>query len=185
MQLSVRLLDREPRLAPDDEAEGERLRDLLQEALERGPAAPVAVVVRAGRTELVHLGHLRGTHTPVFTFLAGLTRSIAEDAGSAEAVGLVGTLQLRNQRDKNAVPIPVAVAFLEWEDGRWWEWRALLDADGTTLREDTSTVRSARQGDPLPDGIGRWWSAGRRRGGTMKLSRATPKMPAETSPIVH
>lgn len=145
-----------------DEGEGERLRDLLLGALSRGPAPPAAVVLRERRLDLLELAHARVAS--LHTLLAGLTRSVVPDGSAVEAVGLVGVFA---PSPAAAAPEParsaagIALAFLEWEDGRWWSWRAAA-LPGGGVREDTVTVGRAVDGDRLPDGLGRWWSLGRR-----------------------
>lgn len=61
-------------------------------------------------------------------------------------------------------PTTRAVTFIEWPDGRWWFWHAGADVDQRVLIDGTDVVKSAMDGDPLPDRLGRWWSLGRRLG---------------------
>jgi len=130
------------------------------------------VVLRAERVDLVDLGEAYRQGVPTHRLLAGLSRSTIEDGGQVEAVGVMGVVQARRGQATPAVPL--AVAFLEWEDCRWWSWRGLLDANGRMILADTELYASAEQGDPLPATFGRWWSMGRRAGSAMHLAKAAP-----------
>lgn len=164
---------------PDD-GEGERLRDLLLRALSRGAAPPVAVVLREHRLDLIELTPLPGPS--LHTLLAGLTRSVVPDGSAVEAVGLLGVF---GPATGQAAVGGIALAFLEWEDGRWWCWRAAALPRGG-VREDTITVGRAVDGDRLPDGLGRWWSLGRRARMRLELWPVPEGEPrAEASPLVH
>lgn len=170
-----------PRGEPlSDEGEGLRLRDLLLRALSRGQAPPVAVALRARRVDLVDLRDAAATGMTLEAFLAGLTRAEVPDDGPPEAVGVLGAFRPRDGG------VPVALAFLEWADCRWWCWRAALAAAGGGVRDDTVTVRSAVEGDRLPDGLGRWWSLGRRTGARVALRPAgDDEAPLDAPPLVH
>lgn len=142
------------------------LADLVRDARSRAPEgpAPAAVVVRDdGAVELLPLSAdlLRGVSLPVL--LAGLSRSELESR-RAVAVGLVGRFVWRP--GAATVGIPVLLAFLEWPDCRWASWRWFLRGD-----EEESWGR-ATEGDPLPDGLGRWWTLGRRTGALVRFAPA-------------
>jgi len=174
-RIRIRGLDRTP--APSTEAEGEHLAQLVRRALDAGSAAPVAVVVRPQRTDLVALAPLLQRRTAIASFLAALTRSEVDGHALPVAVGVAGRLLLRRG---SGPPVPVAQAFLEWADCRWWQWQVLLDTDGVPL-PDTVVHRRAADGDALPRGLGRWWSLGRRTGARLKLQRVEDEAP----PLVH
>jgi hypothetical protein len=94
-------------------------------------------------------------------------------------VGVVGRFGLRRRGAKQ--PVHVALVFVEWSDGRWWQWQALLAQDGASLLDDTLIEREAELGDPLPDGLGRWWTLARRRNLRVRLEAHAP----DPAPIVH
>ncbi len=159
MRLRVQRL---PRPAPeegtaDDERLGAWLAGLVRDALARGTAGPVAVVIRDTRVELIALS---GSGVDLDRFLAGLSASVVEGE-PARAVGVAGRFLLRRAGDR--VGAPVALAFLELPDCRWWSWRLLLDAEGRAL-PDGEQQTSASAGDALQPGLGRWWSLQRRTG---------------------
>lgn len=177
LRLRIRVLERRP---GDDEDEGRFLADLVRHALESGKAAPVAVVVRERRTELVGLQGLAGV--PVRSFLAGLCASVPDVAGPARAVGVAGRFLLRTPADREGRGAPVGLAFLEWPDCRWWLSRVLLDAGGHPVPK-TEIVRRAFEGDALPSGLGRWWSESRRTGAVVRYGAVEPAAAAST--LVH
>lgn len=184
LRLRIRMLARRP---TDDEPEGEHLVALVLDALRKGGAGAVAVVVRAERTELVELRGVVEAGVPVQLFLAGLTRSSPEGFGPPCAIGLAGRFIVRPGRPGGGEPGlsggPVALAFLEWPDCRWWQWRVVLDAQGRAL-PDTETRRRAVDGDGLTGGLGRWWSLGRRTGNTVQFG-PVDNSSAQASSLVH
>lgn len=174
-----------PRGAPrSDQDEGLHLRDLLLDALSRGAAPLVAVVLRQQRIDLIETDVAARTRIPLDQLLAGLTRSEAPEGGEVDAVGLMGVV-----RGSGAADPPVsrmALVFLEWADCRWWSWRAAIGPDGRSVLDDTSTIRCAERGDRLPDGLGRWWSLGRRARMRVRLRPTLDEgLPLETSDLVH
>jgi hypothetical protein len=185
LKLTLRSLERPECLA--DEAEGTRLTHLVRQAVERGRAPIVAVTLREDRLDLISLAPVVNAKMPVQRFIAGLTRSTADGAGDVDAVGVIGVVQARQGGE---TPVPMAMAFLEWPDGRWWHWRALVGSDGTHLLDESETLNRAIDGDPLPSHFGRWWSLGRKKRFRMHLSRGGfPDEPLDdttpTAPIVH
>ena len=155
-----------------DEALEAQLEQLLRGATAARAAPPVAWCARGDRLELLPLASLRAAGVPPGPFLAALSRSTVDDgADPVDAVGLMGVF-LGDPSAPGSPAVPMAMAFAEWPDGRWWHWRALVAPDTAQIRDDTATVRCAWEGDPLPDRLGRWWSAGRRRRYTLALRRA-------------
>lgn len=163
----------------EDDALGESLAGMVREAVARKGAPTVATVARADRVDLIGLAPVVEGRLPVHGFLASLTRAEV-DPGVLDphAVGLMGTVRVRRPGD-GVDGAPVAVVFLEWPDCRWWHWRALIEPTTGALLDHTETIRRAIDGDPLPDGLGRWWSAGRRQPGRARLAKASD------SPMVH
>ncbi|MEZ4238151.1 MAG: hypothetical protein R3F59_18785 [Myxococcota bacterium] len=164
LRLRVRIVPRQasdPALPDHAEREGEALAELVRDLVARGGNGAVLAVVRPDRTELVDLGGLVRAKVAVPLFLAGLTRSVPDGQRLPLAVGLAGRFRMRTAPDQPG--IPVGVVFLEWADCRWWHWRSVLGADGAPVA-DGETVWRADDGDPLPPGLGRWWSLGRRTG---------------------
>jgi hypothetical protein len=175
LRLRVRFV---PRGLTDEREEIEPLVELARQALRARAGGGAGVILRPERYDLVDLNGLG--KVPLPHFLAGLTRSDAAGAGPVLAVGIVGRFTIR-RRDRP--PQPVAVAFLEWADCRWSLWQVLLDANGQEV-PDTEIRRSAVEGDPLPDGLGRWWTLGRRLKMTLQLGPAVrPFEPS--SEVVH
>jgi len=179
IRLDVRTLLRREDEGDDDESTGRRLVDLVREALGRGPAPSVVVVVRADRFDLVSVGPIVEAGLSVSTFIAGLTRSELPRAGPVLAVGLMGTFTVRPRRE--APGAPLAMVFLEWTDCRWWQWRTLLEGDGRTPMDETTTLSSAVEGSAKPSNLGGWWSLGRRR----RMSVRLEPLPGTQPDLVH
>ncbi len=144
---------------------------LVRDAVARGAAPLAAVVLRGDRVDIVDLKNVVAAGLPLQNFIAGLSRSTTDDAGAVEAVGLMGIVKVRRSRSEDERPMPMAVAFLEWEDCRWWSWRGLLDAEQSDILHTSEVVSCAEEGDALPHRFGRWWSLGRRRNMRLHLSR--------------
>jgi hypothetical protein len=197
LRLTLRCLDR-TEILPDDE-EGNRLSEMVRRAVEKGRASVVAVALREDRLDLISLGPIIAAKVPVQRFLAGLTRSTAEGAGMVDAVGVIGVVKAKRGVfgrgvGPNAPAIPMAMAFLEWPDGRWWHWRALIDPEDPRILDASEILNRAVDGDPLPRDFGRWWSLGRRSKVTVHLSKIEMPEPvdepevtdeSDSGPIVH
>ncbi|NCG19757.1 MAG: hypothetical protein GWP91_12180 [Rhodobacterales bacterium] len=147
---------------------------LVREAITRGSAPLAAVVLRTDRIDIVDLKNIRSAGMSVQSFLAGLSRSTADDGGEVEAIGIIGVLQTRRAQASEDRAVPMAIAFMEWEDCRWWSWRGLLDVEQKEVLSTSEVVACAEEGDPLPGRFGRWWSLGRRRKMKLHLSRERP-----------
>lgn len=143
----------------------------LRLAAHRGQVEPVVLVVRERTLDAIDLREVIATGVPLAWFVAGLTTSQTTAGGRALAVGVSGRLQRR--RGVDGAQEPCATVFLEWEDGRWWHWAGTLGDDGA-VDPATVEVRGAEAGDPLPDGLGRWWSVGRRHGVSLGLRALSP-----------
>jgi hypothetical protein len=186
ISLQLRTVALQPGLDPSDEATGQRLVEWVRQAVGEGKAAPVAVLQRSGRMDIVGLGPIKYAGLPMPNFLAGLTRSEVDGAGAPEMLALIGVVQAkRNGADKDAPPIPMAVAFVEWPDNRWWFWKALIAHDKREIRPDTEVITTAVDGDALPRMFGRWWSFGRRAKMRVRLTRKPPPAPILDSNLVH
>lgn len=153
--------------AVTDDALGEGLVERLRAAIAAGSRGSASVVVRAGQLELVRW---RPDDVPFPIRMATLAMTDLPDGGPAEAVGVFGVFE--------GAPAPRAAVFLEWPDCRWWLWEGQLSGSGSALVDDSVRVRRATDGAALPDGLGRWWSLGRRMGIRGRLTRSGP--PAET-----
>ena len=147
---------------------------LVRNAITRGSAPLAAVVLRTDRVDIVDLKNIRSAGMSVQSFLAGLSRSTSDDGGKVEAIGIIGVLQTRRIQATDDRAVPMAIAFMEWEDCRWWSWRGLLDVGQKEVLSSSEVVACAEEGDPLPGRLGRWWSLGRRRKMSLHLSRETP-----------
>lgn len=175
LRLPIRVLARP---ADDEDACGEYLASLVREALGRGSKGAVAVVVRSQRTELIELRAIVEARIQLAQFLAGLTRSDAQSFGSPLAVGLAGRFTLRRGAQRS----PIALAFLEWPDCRWWQWTTLIDG-ANQLVVDSEVRHRAIDGDPLPAGLGRWWTLGRRTRTTVHYD--STDRGEQSAPLVH
>ena len=154
---------------PDDDRLGELLVGAVRGALSRGGAPTMGVVARRDAVHLVPLLPLARAGVPLPVVLGGLARW-DEGAGLPEAVGLVGRVRVRRRRGPWS---PLALVFLEWPDGRWWEWRALEGADGE-LVADTEGIARAVDGLPRPGGLGGGGTLARRRRPQLRLERRVP-----------
>lgn len=164
----------------EDEARGEHLAALVRDAVPRRSAAPVALVFRGERVDLADLREVSAAGVHAGWFLATLTRA---EVDRGEPVGAVGMMGVFTWRRAPADPgVPTALVFVEWPDGRWWQWKALLRPDPPSLLDQTETIARAVDGLPRPDGLGGWWTHGRVAGLRATLS-ARP--PVETAPNVH
>lgn len=186
LQLRMRTLPRGEPL--DDQAEGLRLVELVTQSVERGGAPLVGVVLRGDRLDILGLEVLKEARVGLNWLLAGMTASEQEGVGPVEAVGLMGIVRVRTSPTPPGEPpppaVPMAIAFLEWEDCRWWFWRAPIDVNQERVLTDTQVITRAEDGDPLPNQLGRWWSLARRR--RMRLRLDGPEPLAEpSSPLVH
>ena len=178
----VRVVER--RTTGDALAEGPTLLPLVRNMAERDQVAWLAVVVRRERIELLDPRPFVAVPQLVARFMAGLTRSEVPDGGPALAVGLIGNLQVRAAPSRNGPrpPLaPVAVAFLEAPNCDWWLWQRFLGLDDI---EDPEQELAGRHGDALPNGLGRWWSLGRRTGVRVQLERLEPA-PPPPSALIH
>lgn len=175
IRFEVRSWERPPGLITDDQV-GQHLVDRVKTAIGGGAAPLVGVVVRASRIDLVELAAPAREGLTVPLTLAVLARSEDPSGAIPQAVGVLGRYELRPRPDQPA-RAPLAMVFLEWEDCRWWHWRALVD--GRDLAGDTESLRRAVDGDPLPSGLGRWWSLSRRRSLVARLE------PAPAAAVVH
>jgi hypothetical protein len=72
---------------------------------------------------------------------------------------------------RGAQMLPVALVFLEWADDRWWHWERLLRDGEPASDEEDDLERYSRaiDGDPIPDGLGRWFVRGRRTRASLSL----------------
>ena len=175
MQLKIGTIFKECSGLSDD-ALGEALVALVREAIHKGRAPTVAAIPRPDQLDILQLHPLAQEGVPLQPLLAGLTRAqIHPPVGDPIALGIMGKVLWG---PKGTQRVPMALVFLEWQDCRWWMWRALLDPSDETIQPHTETTTQAIQGDPMPPGLGRWWSLGRRLPNRMTLSRAT-------APVVH
>ena len=182
MKLRIQTLPRQPEI--DAQREGQHLAHMVQRALQRRVPAPVAVLVRSDRTDLLDLRSVVAAKHSIHAFIAGLSRSKLDQNpdSTVVAVGVAGRFTTRQRNAK--VSTPVALAFLEWSDCRWWQWQGLLDGNDA-LVPDSAIERSAEAGDPLPMGLGRWWTLGRKRRLQVHYRRVEPVVPVQSSELVH
>jgi hypothetical protein len=164
----------DPGTPAGDDALGGFLVDALLRDLARGAGAPAALVGRESGMDVVPLTRELVSRIRVELLLAGLTRSATHD-GPARLVGLLG-------RFRHVQHGPVALVFLEWPDCRWWSWSSRLGDDRRPLPAGERYTRAV-SGDPMPDGLGRWWSLGRRTGARVRFG--PPVMPGPADDTVH
>jgi hypothetical protein len=173
MELQVRVQSVPTDGIGSDDALGERLVSLLHGAVQRGGAPASAMVVTPDRIDIVPLRPVVEAKMRPGLFLAGLSRG-AFGSEAPIAVGLIGTFTWRRTREDAGIPL--VMTFLEWADCRWWQWRALVDpgASPLAIRHDTETTLRAVDGAARPDGLGGWWSLGRRRPVDLRWRRTDP-----------
>lgn len=182
LDLRVQTLRPEVPWWPDADSLGDRLTDLVKRNLSRG-APTTAIVVRREEVSLVPLRPFAEARMPIRAVLGGLARWNL-DAEPPEAVGVIGRVRWRTRRDKAWNEL--ALVFLEWPDGSWWEWRGLLDASGE-LVETSEGVARAVDGLARPSGLGGWWTFARRNKPTLHFSKTRPTVDegGASKPIVH
>jgi hypothetical protein len=173
LQLRIRTLEFE---ATSDEEIGRSLASSVEKAVGSSSNSPLAVVVRKAHIDLVELGPVLERGVSLSKFLARLTQCEVDDDDRVMAVGLMGQMKLRAK--KGAPTIPTALVFLEWEDSRWWHWRAHVHAPSKRLDADSVRVARAEDGLPRPTRFGGWWSLGRRR-------QLRPAYSRRAAPLVH
>ncbi len=118
------------------------------------------VIVRPRSVDLLDPRPLREAGIPFGWQVAGFTDSCTTH-GEVEALGLLGRAR------QGPGGVEHAMAFLEWPDDRWWWWRAPFAGKGVHTAK--ALVRDATLGDPMPDGLGRWWLMRRRDGPKVQL----------------
>jgi len=131
---------------------------IVRRALIAGGAPTAAALVRFDRVDLVLAQDLRKAGAPLTRFLARSSRRGLPDGDPVDVVGIVGKVKRRT----NGQDSMWATVFLEWPDCSWWWWMAPIDPVTGDVLSGAEQVRSAHAGDRLPDGLGRWWSQGRR-----------------------
>lgn len=126
-----------------------------------GPTEPRSrvVVVRPRSVDLIDAAPLRARGMAPAAIVSGFGATETSH-GPAEAIGLLGLTRQGGE-------VPFASVFLEWEDDRWWWWIAPMD-DGQ-VDVGRARMRDATLGDPMPDGMGRWWIHARRTGARVRL----------------
>jgi len=149
-RIQVQSLDR--RTLEKDGSLGDALQGLAARLAETSSVTRM-LVVRPRSIDTIDPTPLHADGVPTHQGLIGMARSETRH-GPAEALGLAG----RARRGPDGPE--EALLFLEWPDLRWWWWRAPM-VEGQ-VRRARSLVRDARWGDPMPDGLGRWWSRARR-----------------------
>ena len=170
-----------PAAEESDDDLGRDVVALVRNALSRGSAPGSALVIRNGRLDIIPMGPLVQKKVHIGAFLAGLSRSELTDSGVVLAVGVMGRFRWRYTPEKPQVP--VVMVFIEWPDGRWWHWRAVIDQDNQSIREDTATMHRAEDGLPKPRSLGGWWSLGRRRNLRVKLAPRKKEGPKAVGPV--
>jgi hypothetical protein len=163
---------------PTDDDLRTRLVRLVRDGLREGRGAPAVIVVRERTVDQVDPTSALEGGVPIPALIAAMAGSSTLPGGVAVAVGIAGRLTFRPEGGE---PHPVATVFLEWSDNRWWHWQARVDAEGAIV-EGSAVVRAAEAGQPLPDGLGRWWSEARRRGLRCQLA---PIVPAGDGGVEH
>ena len=181
LSLRIGLADRAP--GPDEE-EGERLVTMVRDGMQRGVRGALGVAIRPERTEWFDLGAVVRQQVPVDGFLAALSRSTAPGHPAPLAVGLAG----RFERRRGSRVLSVAVVFVEWADDRWWHWeRVLRESEPHASDDDDDELEQyarAIDGDPIPDGLGRWFVRGRRTKATLSFGELRRPV-VDGSHLVH
>ena len=155
------------RFPPEDDALGERLFATLGDALAQGRPRPAILAIFEDRVDQLDAVPILSSPRPRREHLLGAIAGQDE----AEAVALVGVLQLTMAR--RGPPVPAAVCFIEWADNRWWTAWQLLHAD-LSPATDEPIVRRAVDGYPRPGGVGGWFSLSRRLGLRLRLTPVGP-----------
>ncbi|MCA9570968.1 MAG: hypothetical protein KC656_24175 [Myxococcales bacterium] len=167
-----------------DEELGQQLVALVRRGVPLKAAPTVAVIGRPERLDLVGLKEIADQGWSVGRFIAGLTRAeTGPDVGSVRIIGLMGTVEITPKGGEGRVPM--AIVFLEWPDCRWWQWKALVEPTTREILEDTETITRAVDGDPMPDGLGRWWSAGRHLRGDVRFDHWPARPTPDADAVVH
>ena len=169
----------------DDDSVGEQLIEVVRQSLRKGEFPSAAVVVAAGRADILPLQPMVDGGVSLPAALAGLTATMPDGTRPVLAVGIVGPFEIRRSDQTNEVRQVVTV-FLEWTDCRWWHWSIDAEKSGSQLRLKDFTERTDRavDGSARPDGLGGWWSLARRTGASLSFIPELPR-PAAIADLVH
>jgi len=167
---------------PDEDVLGERLVKLVKNNLATG-APTTGLVVRRETISRVPLKPFAEQKIGVKGVIAALARW--DDGESMpDAVGVIGRVRWR-RRNVQSGWSELAVVFIEWPDGRWWQWRGLLDADGLLLPESDGIARAV-DGLARPSGLGGWWTHARRHKPNLAFTkRSSEDVPKRVGPVVN
>ncbi|MSP56536.1 MAG: hypothetical protein EXR69_13190 [Myxococcales bacterium] len=175
MQLRVRTGPRSTRFDPPiaeaaepgelDDALGLCVWRVLAEAISRGSPPPAILLLTPEQAHMVDLVPLLKAGES----LNGRGVSGLASLPGVDAMALVGLL---TRRQRGRTEGRVAVAFLEWPDGRWWLARRALVPLGSGIGLDPLkdvTVERAVDGHGKPGGIGGWFRRARVEGLRVEL----------------
>lgn len=163
---------REPRFpAQNDEALGTTLFGMLVEKLSVGVPRPASFVFWPDRVQIIDLPPLLGVPDP-HRAISALTAQ-----GEVEALAVLGVLTRQQRPPRGAAaadprgwgppPAPpqrFAVAFVEWNDGRWWLATRALGIDGSLIDDVGEDIVRAVDGASRPGGLGGWFARARFEG---------------------
>lgn len=147
---------RRPPDFPATDADDALGRDLLGRVLRvvaKGSPPPALLLLFRDEIRFIYVG-------PLFAATRDHHRVIASFAGleDLEAIAILGRF---TQRQKGLEPRPLAGAFIEWPDGRWWaSWRP-LDEKGRPIPTDEEELLRAVDGRSRPGGLGGWFGRAR------------------------
>lgn len=163
LRVRLRVMPRHPSFPTgDDDALGLAMWKEVSLRAQQGLVRPSVVAMGEETAYVLDLVPLVGP-PPV------MHRRVAALAGMAgvEALAVVGTMR-RRRRDRPEGD-PVAVVFVEWNDGRWWfAVRPQAHQGGFAPLTEAEVLRAV-DGTSRPGGLGGWFSRARFEGLQAKL----------------
>jgi hypothetical protein len=162
--------------------ESELLARLALDVDRGGPLGGAGLVVRERTVDRVDLGDAVARGLRVQAALGALARTTTDEGGAVEALGWFGRIEA--PRSVGSGRVACAAVFLEWEDCRWWLWTARLGPGGVGWDLASVQERGALEGDPLPAGLGRYWTWARRTRQPLRHLSAS-RAEARALPGVH
>lgn len=165
LQLRIQHLGRDQQFPHEDDALGGALWSRLCSHLPRGVPRPVLLTFFAESVQVTDLPPILKSGMDVHRACA----AFASQEG-AQALAVVGVM---NRRRQEVALGQFAVAFIEWNDGRWWACTRPLDPLARPLEGSEDDVQRAVDGASKPGGLGAWFRRARYERLTLRIDSPT------------